>query len=299
MDLPSTIQPETRRGLPWYFRFSIKWLILALVVLFVLFPDPRLLVRNVRHISNLNAMIDEKDPDLRKWVAEFDVYQASLAPVPTQPAQTQRAVEKFVYAHVPYQWDWELYGAADYMPTVAEMFEYARQRPDGKVYEDCDGRAVMCASMLRAMGFDARIVTDLQHVWVETPLGPLMGPGMTPAMQSSAAGNRTNLAAAGSNALTALSFGMSVFPFWREFVIWAAVVLLSVHRRMGWKAALLGAALTLQGLLFVRSGVISKPDFRWLSQSWPATVGVIHIVVGLLILWIASFRARRRADVAK
>jgi len=299
VDAPSTIQPESRRGLPWYYRVPIKCLILAMVVLFVLFPDPRLLIRNVRHISNLNAMIDEKDPDLRQWLAEFDAYQASLAPVPTQPAQTQRAVERFVYSHVPYQWDWELYGAADYMPTVAEMFEFARQRPDGKVYEDCDGRAVMCASMLRAMGYDARIVTDLQHVWVETPLGPLMGPGMTPALQSSEAGNRTNLAVAGSNALTALSFGMSVFPFWREFVIWAAVVLLSLHPRMCWKAGLLGAALTLQGLLFVRSGVISKPDFRWLSQSWPATVGIIHIVVGLLILWIASFRARRRAAVAK
>lgn len=299
MDAPSTTHPEARSGLPWYFRLPIKWLVLAVVVLFVLFPDPRLLARNVRHISNLDAMIDAKNPDLQKWVTEFDQYEASLMPVPTQPVQKQRAVEKFVYAHVPYQWDWELYGAADYMPTVAEMFEYARHRPDGKVYEDCDGRAVMCASMLRAMGYDARIVTDLQHVWVETPLGPLMGPGMTPALQSSATGNRANLAVAGSNLLTALSFGTSVFPFWREFTIWVAVVALSLHPRMSRKAGLLGAALTLQGLLFVRCGVISKPDFRWLSQSWPATVGIAHIVAGLLILWTASFRARRRAAVSK
>jgi hypothetical protein len=281
----------------WYVRIPLKWLLFGLVFLAVLYPDPRLFVRHVQRIRNLDALIDDRDPDLRAWVTEFERRRATATQPTTQPWQVQRAVEAFVYEKVPYQWDWILYGVSDYIPTVPEMFDLARRRPDEKVHEDCDGRAVMCASMLRAMGFDSRIVTDLQHVWVVTPQGALMGPGMQPALQSSRTGNQTSVGTALGNVPTALSFGVSVFPLQREIIIWAAAVLLSLHRRMSWKAALLGAVLSLQGLLFVRAGVISKPDFRWLSQFWPAIIGIAHIAAGLAVLWIASYRARRRATL--
>src|SRR5215813_14261399 len=96
----------------------LKLIILALVTTLVLFPDPRLLVRDIQHLSNLDAMIDARDPDLQKWVADFHDRVAKSPSPATQPADLQRAAERYVYEHVPYQWDWVLYGSADYMPTV-------------------------------------------------------------------------------------------------------------------------------------------------------------------------------------
>ena len=53
----------------------------------------------------------------------------------SEPHALVRGVEKFVYGHVPYAWDWDTWGVADYLPSVAEVRRMGR--------EDCDGRAVV------------------------------------------------------------------------------------------------------------------------------------------------------------
>lgn len=311
-----------RTSMAWYVRVPLKLGVFLLVLLFVLFPDPRLLVRQLGRIQNLDKMIDGQHPEIQKMAAQFkrlrDANQLPPAlpaaraarqpakkhagsatskptssPATTQPRDVQFAVERFVYDRMQYDWDWVLWGVADYIPTVDEMFDAAWARPGGRLREDCDGHAVIAASLLRALGYDSHLVTDLRHVWVRTPQGDIMGAGGETTIVSTAKGNRVKLGGSLGNILLALSFGVSVFPFWREFVIWAALVLLSLHPRMSPRAALLGAILTLQGWLFIRCGVISKPDFRWLDQAWPGCVGLLHVALGLGVLWIASHRARR------
>lgn len=276
-------------------RIPIKIAIFAIVVLFVLFPSPAQLYRNVGHWRNLDALIDADNPDLRILLADFETARRTTTAPATDARGVQLEVQAFVYKKVPYEWDWVQWGAADYVPTVAEMFAAAKDRPTHELREDCDGRAVICASLLRALGYKSRILCDLEHMWVETPEAALMGPGMTPTVKSSPTGNQTNYLAAVRNAPTAWSFGVAVFPLGRELVIWATLILLSLTRGMNWKAALLGTVLTLQGLFFMRAGLIMKSNWAWLSQAWPGNLGAAHVVVGLAILWIAASRARRAA----
>ena len=80
-----------------------------------------------------------------------------------------KAVERYVYDHIRYEYDWFNWGNLDYWPTTQEVL--ARKR------EDCDGRAVLAASILRARGFKtASVVANLQHVWVMVDNVGLMGP---------------------------------------------------------------------------------------------------------------------------
>ncbi len=296
--MDANIPAGPRRRSRAIIRIPIKIAIFAIIVLFVLFPNPVQLRRNISHWRNLDALIDPDNPDLRALLAEFESARRTTTAPTTQPRDIQFAVQAFVYKKVPYEWDWVQWGAADYVPTVAEMFAAAKARPNHELREDCDGRAVMCASLLRALGFNSRILCDLEHMWVETPEAALMGPGMTPTVKSSATGNQTNYLAAVQNAPTAWSFGVAVFPLGREFIIWAALVLLSLTRGMNWKAVLLGTLLTLQGLFFMRAGLIMKSNWYWLSQAWPGNLGALHVIAGLAILWIASSRARARRNIA-
>ncbi|MFO0973050.1 MAG: hypothetical protein U1A27_06390 [Phycisphaerae bacterium] len=291
--------------MPAWKRLPLKWLIFGVVTLGVLFPDPRLLVRNLGRYRNLDALIDGQNPHIRDWVPQFERFCAAT----TRPAAggvdmgragpTTRAakwglreVEAFVYRKVAYAWDWDQWGAADYIPTVSEVFSAADARPNHELQEDCDGRAVLAASLLAALGEKSRIVTDLRHVWVETDRGGLMGPGAKPTLSSAPGGTRTAPLTALRNLPVGLSYGVAVFPLGREVVLWAAAVALSLHRRVKRMTCLLGALLALQGLLFVRTGVIVAPH-GWLEQAWPAWVGLGHAGAGLGLLWWASSRARR------
>ncbi len=280
----------TKGPLRAHVRIPAKVAAFVLTTLVVLWPDPRLLIRHVRHLSDLNGLIDTEHGAIREWAGQ-------ITPDSPEEAAVIRAVERFVLEQVRYAWDWDEWGAADYVPTVTEMFD--RRRPDGTLREDCDGRAVIAASLLRALGRDARIVTDLRHVWVQSDGADLMGPGRAATVVSSAAGNRVAWRSAASNALVGLSFGVAVFPWQRELIICFALVLLSIHPRMSRTALAVGAVLVIQGWLFLRTGVIVTPDHRWLDQPWPAWIGLLHVAVGWPILLVAARRARRAARPAR
>ncbi len=209
-----------------------------------------------------------------------------------RPSEVQKAVERLIYEEVLYDWDWNIWGVADYMPTIAEMFERARLYPDGMLREDCDGRAVMAASLMRRLGYDSRLVTDMRHVWVTTPQGQWMGPGRSTTVRSTPRGNVFSISTALMNAPAALSYGVSVFPLPRELIIAAAAFLLLLNRRMSVRAAMFGGLLLLQGLLFMRLGHVD-PLGGSQSREWPAWVGLLHILAGMAMLLYHGRAARR------
>ena len=149
--------------LPGWYRIPIKLAILGFTVLFVCFPYPGRLVRHVTRWQSPNTLIEPNAPALEPLVA-------ALRPQITadmEPKEVLKTVEKFVYKEISYDWDWNTWGMADYIPTVAEAIAKGR--------EDCDGRAVVAASLLARLGYDAAIVTDFAHVWVKTEHGETMG----------------------------------------------------------------------------------------------------------------------------
>ena len=122
--------------LRWPLRIPVKWAIFAVVVLLVCFPYPHMLIRHVRHWRDPDALIAPDAQVLRPFVEE-------LLPLldNRSPEEALEHVERYVYEKIPYEWDWNTWGVADYLPTVEEVME--------KGVEDCDGRAVIAASLLR------------------------------------------------------------------------------------------------------------------------------------------------------
>lgn len=278
----------------WYLRVPLKLCVFAVVSLFVLFPDPRQLGRHISRIRNLNAMIEPDAPGLAALEAEFRNRTATTAPAATSPAHLLGEIECFVLDKVHYEWDWNLWGAADYMPTIGEMFDMATNT-DGRLREDCDGRAVVAASLMRRLGYDATIVTDLRHVWVVTPEGSWMGPGGPATVRSTEQGNRVAWGTLLANVPTSLSFGIAVFPFARELIILLTAYGLMLTRGMSRSAAALGLLLLVQGLLFLRLGFLAPAAVSPHASSWPAWVGIVHVAAGFYVLFSAGRRARRAA----
>lgn len=299
----------------WYVRLPLKVAVFSIVTLFVLFPSPAQLLRHLSHLGNLEAMVDPEAPELAEWEREIRKHLEAWASARMKsppgseaefpdgggattseapPAAVQGWIEGLVTRKIEYAWDWDVWGAADYMPTVGEMFARAEGSEDGRLREDCDGRAVMAASLMRRFGYQSSIVTDLRHVWVITPEGEWMGPGRNKTIESSSSGNRTSIAATLGNVPVALSYGIAVFPLWRELIILATAAALVCHRRMPRRAIALGGLLILQGLLFMRLGFFSPGGVSEAAHAWPAWVGAGHLVAGFAILQRFSYRARGR-----
>jgi transglutaminase-like putative cysteine protease len=272
-------------------RWAIKTLFVLAVVALALYPRVWLLAPNVRHWSNLNALIDAHEPrlaplqravesELTRRAAEYAASDGAdpNAPVPPPATALYDAVETAVYRHIPYAFDWDTWGVMDYLPTLAETLEQAR--------EDCDGRALVAASLLRRMGVDAQLATDLKHVWVITPQRELMGPGAgQKTMVSDEAGTRVALSAGTlANLGRGLAFGVAVFPLGRELLIVAALWLATLHPRSRPGRQWAGAALLLAGLLALRA---SGPAVLELAQApWLAWGGLLLTVGGwLLTAW--------------
>lgn len=298
-DRPTATRPRAIER--WYVRMPLKAAAFALVTFFVLFPYPRQFARHLAHVRNLQTMVDPHAPQLDPLQRALDERLKPIAA--TQPALlknpqlVQRHVERFVLEQVHYEWDWNLWGSADYMPTVSEVFEKA-QETDGPLREDCDGRAVIAASLMKRLGYDARLVTDLRHVWVATPEGEWMGPGRDKTLIATPDGTRVDWTTLLSNIPVSLSYGVGVFPFWREAIILLAAFLLSLHRRTPPRTAAIGLVLLILGLLFMRLGYLAPSAVSREVSSWPAWVGMIHILGGFALLWRASSAARRRVPLS-
>lgn len=292
-----------------FVRAAVKLLIFAAVVVIVLFPYPRQLIRHLGHLRNMDAMVapdtaalDALEQELRERLAGASPDESSsneaAAPEGDDPSRAaargvQREIEQFVLEKVVYAWDWDLWGAADYFPTIEEIFEKASQS-DGVLREDCDGRALVAASLMRRMGYDAKLATDLRHVWVVTPEGAWMGPGDATAVSSDASGNRVAWGTLLRNVPMSLSFGIAVFPFVREMIILLAAWALMLNRRTPARAAVVGLLLLVLGLLFMRQGFISPSAVSREASSWPAWVGLGYVATGLIALWRAGRREKGR-----
>lgn len=277
----------------WYARAALKLVIFLVVTFFVLFPYPGQFARHLSHVRNLDAMIEPEAPRLAALQEEL-VIATSMPQGGADAAAVQKAIEKLVLERVKYVFDWDQWGSADYMPTVEEMFERADAN-GGQLSEDCDGRAVMAASLMRRMGYDAELVTDLRHVWVKTSEGEWMGPGGEKTMTSTAEGTRIDWGTLLANIPISLSFGIAVFPFWREMVILVTVFVLMLNRGTSPRCATVGFILLLQGLLFMRLGFFTPGRLMGGNvSSWPAWVGLLHIAAGFIVVLQASRRAANR-----
>lgn len=132
----------------------------------MLFPHPILFVEQIENYFEIAPLIQTDFPELKIINQEIDDL---LLGKERSPQQEFLMVQYYVYRHIRYAYDWETWGNLDYWPTAQQVWE--RQQ------EDCDGRAILAASILRSRGFEsAQIVGSLRHIWVDVDQYELMGP---------------------------------------------------------------------------------------------------------------------------
>ncbi len=252
--------------MPWFTRCPVKCSVLALVTLTVCFPYPGRLLRHIDHWRNPHKLIEPDEPSLQPLLEEL---RPKLGENP-HSLESLKIIERFVYERVPYEWDWNTWGMADYLPTAGEILASGR--------EDCDGRAVVAASILAHFGFEPQIVTDFSHVWVKTKIGEAMGPGEQKAIVSSGDG----LAIRWRGLLQiprALAFGASVFPLAREIIILFVFWLLLLDERVPASRRAVSILVLVAGLLFLRAGGESyRHPIYWLQF-----VGLLSMSLGTFV----------------
>ncbi|MFH1746657.1 MAG: hypothetical protein ABIG44_06385 [Planctomycetota bacterium] len=256
----------------WWRRWILKWVVLLIVVGVVLYPKLWLLPRQINRLRNVNAVLQ---PDLPALHELEQAARQAAGPDPT-PQVMLAVVQKVVYRHVPYAWDWEVWGVMDYLPTVEEVLEHGR--------EDCDGRAVVAASLLCRMGYEAWLVSDIGHMWVRTSAGETMSPGKgTKTIEGGAEGTQIRWTIdALENLSRALIYGLSVFPLTRELIILVAVCGLTMHPRSTAGRRWAGGLLMLLGL-----GLLHDAGSTALGQaglSWRAWLGMLVLLSGWILL---------------
>jgi hypothetical protein len=231
-------------------RWSVKGGVLVLCALLALYPKVWLMPTWIERLEDLNSVLDpnyaglaELQERVEAQVSEPRALEAMLGPV-----------ERVVNQRIPYAFDWDTWGVMDYVPTVAEVFAMGR--------EDCDGRAVVAASLLRRMGYDAWLVCDLKHVWVAArdtsgtvPVEcELMGPGEgAKTLAAGAAGTRLDLRAVFGNLVRSVSYGTAVFPLGREMVILVGLMVTAMQPRSSLKRRAAGCAILATALFLLRA----------------------------------------------
>ena len=265
--------------LRWYVRLPVKWAVFALTVLAVCFPYPGLLIRHIRHWRDPDALIEPHAPAIQPFVNEL----AQRLGDDLAPREALKRVERFVHDKIEYDWDWNTWGTADYLPTVTETVEMGK--------EDCDGRAVVAASLLRRFGFEAQLVTDFAHVWVKTDWGETMGPGKKKAIVATDRGLRFRLS--GLNELPkALAHGTAVFPLERELIILGMLWLLLLRPKGGMSWSVAGLGCFIVALVFLRNG--GRNYYH--PTVWMQWVGMGAVVMGFLVLLVGARRHAAAAD---
>lgn len=219
-------------------RWLVKGALLGAVVLFTLYPHPVLLVREIQHLSNIESLIQPGLPE----IAEMNrTISAQLKPDATKRDEF-RAVERFVNEHIRYEYDWFNWGNLDYWPTAKEAIDRKR--------EDCDGQAIVAASLLRARGFKtAQVVANLQHCWVAVDGMELMGPQTDRNFRR--VGDRVVLTLPQLRTVLASTAMITKFPAVRCLIILAAALVLAYHPCRNWTGLFAVLALSLVGFVLL------------------------------------------------
>lgn len=210
-----------------WLRWPTKLLLLVAGVWLVLYPEPWMLLQTLERFRTLPTLMAPDFDGLAPL--EADVRKLLRAEPDLDP---EEAVELVVYDHLPYAWDWDNWGVMEYLPTVEEALAAGR--------EDCDGRAIVAASLLKRMGHDARLVSDFLHMWVEVDDTETMSPG-TGAKTVRTTDDRVEVQLNRDtvvNIYRGFAFGITHFPLTRELLILACVILLTLHPQIGfWRFA--------------------------------------------------------------
>ncbi|KAF0245778.1 MAG: hypothetical protein FD180_1317 [Planctomycetota bacterium] len=262
-------RPAGEPGTPEARRFCwrsalVRAALFAAGFVFLLFPHPGRAIREFRTLRDPNALISPGDPAVAKLSSEVD----AAMPKGLDRAHQVGWIEKFVEKRISYVNDWDQWWNVDYWPSPSETLASGR--------EDCDGIALVTASLLRHRGFRARIEASYEHVWVEVEGERILHPDV-----------ETNFDGEGWSLpglkiiLPWWRYSLSTFPLWRwgTVIAWGVIVLRWPNRK---RAVVEFSALFVSLLLSSLA-----------ARSFPDPLFAIVLIVTLAIAACTLFRRIR------
>lgn len=127
-------------------RLSLPLRLLALFgwLLLVVYPNP--------------LQLGESIDNLRHAREDAAAVAALAARLPNDPRKIEQIVLDRI---VPYAYDWQVNGVPWYFPTTREALAAGRG--------DCESRALVLASILKAKHIPHRLLMSFDHIWVDYP----------------------------------------------------------------------------------------------------------------------------------
>jgi len=233
----------------------------------LLFPHPGRALHEIRSLRDPNALITPEDPAVARLSAEVD------ASIPKNLSRSRQIawIEKFVDKRIVYTNDWDQWWNVDYWPSPSETLASGR--------EDCDGIALVTASLLRHRGFRARIEASYEHVWVEVEGERILHPDV----ETNFGGERWSLPGL-KIILPWWRYSLSTFPLWRwgTLIAWGVIVLRWPNR----KRAVVEFSTLFVSLLLASLAARSFPD-------------LLFAIVLLVTLGLAACTVFRRARISE
>lgn len=223
-------------------RWAARAAILLLGTLLILFPNLSKLAVYLPRLADPESLVEPDHPAVATLSRLIDQEMPAGLPASEQV----RRVETFVAERLAYVHDWSQWWNVDYWPTASEAIEAGR--------EDCDGIAVVTASVLRHRGFRARLVGNTLHIWVavDDTGQEILGAQHDKAFSSDTGWTLPQP----STLLRGARFSLAEFPIarWALLVAWIMAVLAWGNRRrvfesIGAGLAALAAAVSAAHLL--------------------------------------------------
>ena len=198
-------------------RLTIKSVILGSVLFVVLYPNPVLFFKQLQHYWDVEVLIQPNFNGIETINRAID---AARPPNATRENEFT-VIQRYVYQHIRYQYDWENWGNIDYWPPAQQVWERKR--------EDCDGRAILAVSILRSRGFTtAKLVGNFRHIWVAVDHDELMGPDKEQTLTQE--GGKTMLALPSRELiLNSTALYVAEFPAMRNLIVFLTMLLLCYH----------------------------------------------------------------------
>lgn len=250
----------------WWKRWPLKVAVFLLVVFAVCFPYPRATIRHFSRVMDPNAVIDPQAEGLDA----LEAFVRERLNGDESTAGILAAVERVVYEHITYSWDWDTWGLVDYLPTTAEALNKGR--------EDCDGRAVVAVSLLRRMGIEAQLTANTAHVWVWTPDGEIMGAQPVRTVQVTEEG--VELDWRGLTIIPrSMAFGVAVFPWAREAIVVLVLWALLIRPGVGLGRGMACGICLVAALVLIRYG-----GRAWYQpRDWALLLALVCLAGGVII----------------
>jgi hypothetical protein len=246
--------------------------LLLLGTTLLLFPNIPRFAHHLARLADPESLIEPDHPAVAALSHNID---RAIPPGLSRPDQV-RWIESFVEKRLAYTHDWTQWWNVDYWPTASEALEAGR--------EDCDGIAVVTASVLRHRGFHARLVGNTMHIWVavDDTGQEILGAQEDKAFASDTGWTLPRL----DTLLRGTRFGLVEFPAarWAMVVAWVLGILAWGSRRRVVES--LGAGLIALALAIAAATLLDGAPFA---------VALAAILAALAAAQIAIRRRRRPA----